>query len=99
VAAVVGDNRTWTRVPCAGCEEEGESRRETGVGDYGWRLTATVVGRVSAMQIEQASSGSYGGKGAEPGFAQTRNAAQIQPKSGPLAHIMGPLAWIEVGGF
>jgi len=98
VAAASGDNRTQTGVLCAGCEKEGESERETGAGDDGWWLTAMMAGRVPAMQIEQASSGSYGGRGAEPGISQTRNLARIQPKSGPLALITGPLAWIEVGG-
>ena len=61
-------------------------------------MTVTVAGRVPVMQIEQASSGSYGGRGAEPGIAQTRKPARIQPKSRPLALNTGPLAWIEVGG-
>jgi len=98
MTAASDDNRTQTGVLCAGCEEEGECGRETGAGDDGWWLTATMAGRVPPMQIVQAGSGRYGGRGAEPGIAQTRNKAQIQAKAGPLALNMGPLAWIEVGG-
>jgi len=70
-------NRTQIAVLCAGYEEEAKSGRETKAGDDGWQLTAAMAGRVPGMQIEQASSRSHGGKGAEPGISQTRNPSQI----------------------
>ena len=51
-------------------ERSKTERRRRAVGEDGQRVTVTVAGRVPAMQIEQASSGSYGGRGAEPGIAR-----------------------------